>query len=101
MRFSDKVLSLAKQIPKGKVSTYKDIALALNTRSFQAVGQALAKNTRPLIIPCHRVIKSNGEVGGYKGKRENTAKIKLLKKEGIKIRNGKVIDLDKVRHYFI
>jgi len=98
MLFEEKVLKLTKRIPKGKITTYKLIAEKLNTHAYRAVGTALHKNKRPIIIPCHRVVNSNGFVGGYaKGIKK---KIKLLKKEGIEIKNKKIIDFEKVLFRF-
>lgn len=88
MTFADKVYKLTKKIPKGKVSTYKIIAEKLGTKAYRAVGNALNKNPYAPKVPCHRVIKSDGSVGGFaKG---TNAKIKLLKKEGIEIKNNKI-----------
>ena len=87
MQFNEKVLKLTKRIPKGRVTTYKIIAEKLNTHAYRAVGTALHNNKRPIIIPCHRVVNSDGFIGGYaKGINK---KIKLLKKEGIKIKSKK------------
>ncbi len=88
MKFAEKVLKYLKKIPKGKVTTYKIIAEKLNTKAYRAVGNALNKNKTPFRIPCHRVVKSNGELGGYS--RGIKTKIQLLKKEGIKIKNNKI-----------
>ncbi len=85
--FQKRVYNLLNKIPKGKVTTYKAIAKKLKS-SPRAVGKALNKNPWPIKIPCHRVIKSNGKIGGYKLGIKN--KIKLLKKEGIKIKNQKI-----------
>ncbi len=96
--FSQKVYQLVKKVPRGKVTTYKAIAQALNTKAYQAVGQALRRNlltphrtcsgAGPISkVPCHRVIKSNGTIGGFMGKKSGKAiqrKINLLKKEGVK-----------------
>jgi methylated-DNA-[protein]-cysteine S-methyltransferase len=92
--FQDKVLSLVKKIPKGKITTYKEIGKALGGRGqvYRAVGRALHDNKFPIKIPCHRVVCSDGSLGGYS--RGIKKKIKLLKKEGIEIKNGK-IDLRK------
>ncbi len=87
MNFSQKVYALTKKIPKGKVTTYKQIAKAMKTKAYQAVGNALNKN-RNKDVPCHRVVKSNGEVGGFAG--GTNEKIRILEKEGIEIENGKV-----------
>lgn len=91
--FSEKVYSLCCKIPKGKVTTYQEIALVLNTKGYQAIGQALRCNPYAPHVPCHRVVKSDGSVGGFKGKRkgkEIQEKIRLLEKEGVEIVDGKV-----------
>ena len=53
------------EVPKGKVTTYRELAHALGTKAYRAVGQAMNRNPQLVSVPCHRVIKSNGEVGGY------------------------------------
>lgn len=84
MDFVTKVLEIVKKVPKGKVTTYKSIAQALNTSS-RAVGQALKKNSQLISMPCHRVVKSDWTLGGYvKGQKE---KKKLLENEGVDIKN--------------
>lgn len=90
MKFQDKVLALTKKVPKGKVTTYKELAKAMKTKAYRAVGTSLRKNNKPIIIPCHRVISSDGSLGGYQGKINNKKKETLLKKEGIKINKGKI-----------
>ena len=78
--FQEKVYHIVKKIPAGKVLAYKEVAQKIgNAGAARAVGSALAKNTDPL-VPCHRVIKTNGQVGGYNGLAGN--KVELLKKEG-------------------
>ena len=91
--FQEKVYELCKKIPKGRVTTYRIIAKKLNTKAYRAVGNALNKN-RDKKVPCHRVVKSNGEVGGFATGTKN--KIKLLEKEGIKIKNNKIQNFKKV-----
>ena len=59
MDFNGKCYRLISKIPKGKISTYKEIALALNTKAYRAVGNAMASNPSPITIPCHRIINSN------------------------------------------
>ena len=85
---TQKVYSLTKQIPKGKVIAYKGIAKELgNPKLARVVGNILNKNKDPK-VPCHRIIRSDGRIGGYNqgcGK-----KLLLLKKEGVKIKNRKV-----------
>jgi len=83
--FQRKVHEVVRKIPKGEVSTYKDVAkLAGSPLAWRAVGNILNKNKDPK-IPCHRVIKSNRKVGGYNQGMKK--KIYLLKKEGIIIKN--------------
>ena len=90
--FNERCYNLLKKVPKGKVTTYKEFARVLNTKSYRAVGNAMNKNPYAPKIPCHRVINSDGRLGGYaKGLKEKT---KILKSEGIKIINNK-IDLKK------
>jgi len=97
-RFSELVLELTKKVPPGRVSTYKIIANKLNTKAYRAVGIALKNNKFPIVIPCHRIVKSDGSIGGYsRGIKE---KIKLLKREGIKIRNNKIENFQKVLFRF-
>ena len=95
--FHDKVYALCKKIPKGNISTYKEIARALKCKAYRAVGQALNKNPYKE-VPCHRVIASNGHLHGFalglKKKRE------MLEKEGIKIKNNKIVDFEKVLYHF-
>lgn len=97
MKFNEKVYKLLKEIPKGKISTYKEIAQALNSKAYRAVGNALNKNKHPDKYPCFKIINSSGTLGGYsKGLK---LKIKKLKKDGIKIENNK-INLNKYLHKF-
>ncbi len=83
--FQKKVYEIVKKIPKGKTITYKAIALQLKS-SPRAVGQALKRNPNPIIMPCHRVICSDGKIGGYNGNNPKNIKkkIQLLKEEGYK-----------------
>lgn len=108
MSFSNKVFSLVKKIPKGKVTTYKEIAHKLGTRAYQAVGQILAKNQHGYMdngnIPCHRVVPSNGTLGGFCGHKCGKIvceKKRLLLKEGIKFdKDNKIKDFEKVLFKF-
>lgn len=98
MNFNEKVWELTKKIPKGKVTTYKIIAEKLKTRAYRAVGNALNKNPYWSKVPCHRVINSGGYLGGFSKGIKN--KIKLLKKEGVKVKNNKIKNFDKVLFKF-
>ncbi|RLG10170.1 cysteine methyltransferase [Candidatus Pacearchaeota archaeon] len=93
-----KVYMLTKKIPRGKVTTYGEIAKVLGGIKYsRAVGKILNKNF-DRHVPCHRVVCFNGKVGGFR--KGIQRKIKILKKEGIKIRNGKVLNFDKVLFKF-
>ena len=87
------------QIPKGKVVTYGDIAHALGTKAYQAVGNAMGANPNPIIVPCHRVVKGNGEVGNYALGIDK--KIELLHNEGVIIQENKVMNFKTVRFKFL
>ncbi|EAE6383051.1 methylated-DNA--[protein]-cysteine S-methyltransferase [Listeria monocytogenes] len=66
--FQQKVWQALSEIPYGVVVSYKDIAISAGSpKAVQAVGQANRANPIPIIIPCHRCVKSNGELGGYNG----------------------------------
>jgi methylated-DNA-[protein]-cysteine S-methyltransferase len=87
--FQKMVYAATQKIPKGKVATYGWVARAIGfPNATRAIGNALNKNPFAPRVPCHRVIKSNGSVGGFAdGTRK---KIELLKKEGIVIKDGRV-----------
>ena len=83
-KFQLKVWNFLKKIPKGSVKTYSQVASAIGKpRAIRAVANAIGKNPYPIKIPCHRVIESNGSLGGYSAKGGIKMKRKLLKKEGI------------------
>lgn len=93
--FSDGVYDVVRKIPRGRVVTYKDVAEAIGSpRAMRAVGGALHKNHSPE-IPCHRVVCSSGEAGGYN--RGRRAKIKILLSEGVKIQDGRWLYLNPAR----
>ncbi len=80
--FQIKVWNEIAKIPKGKTKSYKEIAKAIGRpKSYRAVANACGKNPFPIEIPCHRVIKSNGELGRYSAKGGSKAKRILLSKE--------------------
>ncbi len=83
-KFQLKVWKYLKKIPKGQIRTYSDVAKAINKpKSVRAVANAIGKNPYAPKIPCHRVIRSDGSLGGYSGKGGINTKRKLLKSEGI------------------
>ena len=85
-------------IPKGYVVTYGDIAHALNTKAYQAVGNAMAHNPNPFIVPCHRVVKANGDIGNYAF--GIPKKIEVLANEGVEVREGKIVNFKNLRFQF-
>jgi methylated-DNA-[protein]-cysteine S-methyltransferase len=88
-RFERDVLVATFKIPKGKVSTYKRIAQKIGRpRAYRAAGNALHKNPLAPVVPCHRVVRSDGGFGGEKKGVE--ARRKLLEQEGVPLKNGRV-----------
>ena len=98
MKFQERVWSLLKKIPKGKVTTYGIIARKLNTRAYRAVGNACHSNPYFPLAACHRVVYSDGRIGGFSSGVKN--KIKLLEKEGIRIKNNKIENFDRALFKF-
>lgn len=96
MKFFDKVYKICKLIPKGKVSTYKDVAEAIGTNAYRAVGKALNKNPYK-DVACWRVIDSKGNLHGFAHGLKKKAE--MLRKEGVEVRNNKV-DLKKYFYSF-
>lgn len=92
--FQKNVWRACARIPRGKISTYSEIAKALGKPgAARAVGNALNANPFSPEVPCHRVVKSSGELGGFA--HGSNAKKKLLEKEGIKIASGRISDFEK------
>jgi methylated-DNA-[protein]-cysteine S-methyltransferase len=86
-KFQIKVWNYLKKIPKGKLRTYSQVAKAINKPlAVRAVANAIGKNPFPPIIPCHRVVRSDGSLGGYSGKGGVTIKKALLKKKKIHLK---------------
>ena len=87
--FSEKIHLIVRKIPRGKVATYGEIARAIGRpQATRAVGNALNKNPHAPQVPCHRIVRSDGLVGGYaKGVK---AKVKILEEEGIKVQRGRI-----------
>ncbi len=86
--FAEKVYQVTKQIPRGKVASYRDIAHQLQCKAYRAVGSALNKNPHAPIVPCHRVVNSDGNLGGFASGLKK--KIKMLRKEGVIIEKNKI-----------
>ena len=86
-KFQLKVWSYLKKIPKGKIKTYKEVAIGINRpKSARAVANACARNPYAPKIPCHRVIRSDGSLGGYSGKGGIHQKRRLLRSEKVFIK---------------
>ncbi|MBX3002920.1 MAG: methylated-DNA--[protein]-cysteine S-methyltransferase [Anaerolineales bacterium] len=82
--FQQRVLQETRRVPRGQVRTYMQIATRLGQpKAVRAVGQALRRNPIPIVVPCHRVVASDGTLGGYGGKMRDARKLSLLKLEGV------------------
>lgn len=81
--FQKRILVATATIPKGETRTYKQVAaMAGNPKAARAVGTAMKKNPLAPMVPCHRVIRSDGKIGNYSGKGGREGKIRMLKAEG-------------------
>ncbi len=82
--FQKMVWERIKNIPRGSTMTYKDVAVAIGRpNASRAVANACSRNPHPIVVPCHRVIRSDGRIGGYSGPGGSKQKQKLLKEEGV------------------
>ena len=106
--YQQAILRLLAEVPKGKVTTYGDLAKELSRRdskwspnASRAVGTTMKNNPCGPQIPCHRVIRSDGTVGNFRGGEKGAVqeKIAMLRDEGVSVLDGK-IDLEKYRHKF-
>ena len=98
--FQKAVWEATRKIPKGKVTTYAAIAKLIGRpKAVRAVGNALNKNPYAPKVPCHRVVKSDGGLGGFAGGAKK--KKMLLEKEGVKIKNDKILNFNKKFFSFI
>jgi methylated-DNA-[protein]-cysteine S-methyltransferase len=96
--FNERCYDLLKKVPLGKVTTYGEIARALGTGAFRAVGNAMNKNPYAPYIPCHRVVGAGGKIGGFASGVE--VKVDLLRGEGVEVRGGKVVDFEEKFYRF-
>ena len=93
-KFENKIYELCKKVPKGKVATYKEIGDKIGIKGYRAVGMALNKNPFAPKVPCHRIVGSDGNLVGFaSGLRK---KAQLLRKEGIEVKNSKIVDFGRV-----
>jgi methylated-DNA-[protein]-cysteine S-methyltransferase len=99
--FQQRVYEALCAIPRGRVATYAGLAAALGCGSPRAVGQALRANPFAPRIPCHRVVRSDGTLGGYQGRTRGAAlrrKASLLRAEGVPVENSRVAGWPAFRH---
>lgn len=96
--FNERCYEKLRKVPRGKITTYKLLAHALKTKAYRAVGNAMNKNPYAPQVPCHRVINSNGFIGGFANGTKK--KIRMLKKEGVEIKNGKVVSMQRYLYRF-
>jgi len=83
------------KVPIGKVTTYSGLAAMIGRpKAHRAVGTAMNKNPFAPEIPCHRVVKSNGDLGGFGG--GSKLKIKRLHEEGVKVHNNKIVNFQSI-----
>ena len=94
--FAERCYAVLRAVPAGKVTTYAEIARAVGSRGYRAVGMAMNRNPYAPAVPCHRVVMSNGALGGFaNGEKKKAA---LLKQEGVSVRNGRVLNFED--HFF-
>jgi methylated-DNA-[protein]-cysteine S-methyltransferase len=97
--FSQMVFKKVKKIPRGRVTTYKQLARVIGRpKAFRAVGNTLNQNQLLIAIPCHRIVRLDGKIGGYRlGQKK---KINLLRREGIEIEGNKIKNFKKYFYGF-
>ena len=99
MKIEERVYKKLLQVPKGYIVTYGDLSKAVNLQNGQRlIGRIMRNNPFPVIIPCHRVVKSDGSIGGY-AFGQNIKKNMLLN-EGIKTHRNKIINFEKKKFRF-
>lgn len=91
--FNERCYAVLRKVPKGKVTTYKALAEALGTKAYRAVGQAMNRNPYAPEVPCHRVVASDGSIGGFA--HGTKRKIEMLREEGVRVKQNRIVDFDK------
>ena len=97
--FYTKIYNRLREVPSGKVTTYKELAHSVGSRAYRAVGTAMKNNRDIKNIHCYKVVLSNGYVGQYSNG-GTRAKIKKLGKEGILTKGKRIIDFEKYLHKY-
>ena len=92
--FNEKCYAKLREVPRGRITTYKELAHALGSGAYRAVGTAMKNNPEISKTPCHRGVNSDGGVGEYAAGGQNV-KTEILKKEEIEIQDGRVVDFEK------
>lgn len=90
---AEKVYELLRKIPKGRVTTYGEIAKKLQSKAYRGVGKIVGQNRDIPNTPCHRVVRADAAISGYAFGVDK--KIALLKSEEVDIKNGKIVDFAK------
>lgn len=96
MSLAEQVYLKLREVPRGKVTTYKWLAEVAGSKGYQAIGQILKRNSDAPRTPCHRVVSSSGKIGGFWGEMSGKRieeKIRMLEQEGVEVKKG-VIDLE-------
>ena len=96
--FDEKCYRILSTVPRGRVTTYREIGRALGTKAYRAVGNAMGRNPYAPRVPCHRVVKVNGDIGGFMHGPKRKAE--LLRREGVAVAQGRVIDFKKHLYQF-
>jgi len=89
-----------KHIPEGRVTTYGALAAHLETDAVRAVASAVGKNPDAPATPCHRVVLADGTLGGYSAKGGAETKRRLLEREGVAVKDGRIVDFERVLYRF-
>lgn len=98
MSLRESCYELLQKVPKGKVTTYKILAQKLGTKAYRLIGQFMKNNPHVIEWPCHRVVRSDGSLGGYAYGLPK--KIELLEEEGVRVKDNKVIDFKSKTFWF-
>lgn len=100
MKAADRVYAKLMEVPPGRVVTYGDLARAAGIKNgSRAVGRFMSQNPYPGMVPCHRVVMSDGKLGGY-GFGGEQIKAGLLQSEGVSIEGGRIRDMDRLMYRF-
>ena len=89
------IYRLLRTVPRGKVTTYKALAIACGSRAYRYIGQVMRRNPDAPRTPCHRVVSSTGKIGGFMGKQSGeriARKEELLRREGVTVKDHRIVD---------